>query len=203
NSTSLEVTREQLQVDPVDAKVASRGSGDVRIAYLRIRQFSDEVPATAATALAGMFSRAGARGIVLDLRGNGGGSLRAVATVAGFFVDSGKPIGIEVDRARRRTPLNAEGTPIRPLPPIAVLVDNGTASGAEILVSALKEYGLATVVGTQTSGSVAVSDVQHLSDGSQVQITVHRFVSPSGGELNRIGVQPDEQVELKDSDLAA
>ncbi len=206
NDTSpqmVEVPRAQLQIQPVDARIGSRGNGP-RIAYLRIRQFSDEVPMQVAQALAGMLTRGGAKGIVLDLRGNGGGSLRAVATVAGFFVDSGKPIGIEIDRARRKTPLNAEGTtPIRPLPPVAVLVDNGTASGSEILAAALKEYGLATLVGNPTAGSVAVAEVQTLSDGSQVQITVHRFVSPSGAQIDRVGVQPDEKVDLTPADLEA
>jgi carboxyl-terminal processing protease len=170
---------------------------------VRIRQFTDEVPEQAAVALAGMLGSGQAQGVVLDLRGNTGGTLRAVATLAGFFVEPGRPIGLEVDREKRSSPLYAEGTPLLPVPPMAMLVDGGTGSGAEILAAALSEYRLATLVGEQTAGSVAVGQVQNLSDGSQVQITVHRFVSPSGAQIDRVGVKPDEVVQLTPQHLGA
>src|SRR5581483_6077079 len=144
---AVEVTRAQLHVDPVDASVYTAGPSHPAIGYLRIRQFTEEVPGQAARGLVQMLGQHNARGLVLDLRGNGGGSLQAVAAVAGFFVESGKPIGQEIDRQRRKTTVNATGQTLSSPPPMAVLVDSGTSSGAEILAAALKEYGLATLVG--------------------------------------------------------
>jgi carboxyl-terminal processing protease len=76
--------------------------------------------------------------------------------------------------------------------PLVVMVDGGTASMGEIFASAVQEHGVATVIGSTTSGNVAAAQVFPLSDGSAIQITVLEIVSASGAPLNGVGVQPDE-----------
>ena len=134
------------------------------------------------------------------MRGHNGGALNAVARVAANFVDN-RPVGISVTRAGNREPINAEGRPAIPRSPLVVLVDKETASGAEILTAALKEYQVAPIVGVTTAGNVGIAEPRRLADGSAVQLTIRRLVSPSGAQIDRIGVQPDVPVEMTIADL--
>jgi carboxyl-terminal processing protease len=82
-----------------------------------------------------------------------------------------------------------------------LLVDHDTASGAEIFAAALQEAKLATLVGTKTAGNVGVATQVTLPDESVLQVTEQRFVTPSGAQLDNIGVTPDMQVDMTDEDL--
>jgi carboxyl-terminal processing protease len=142
----------------------------------------------------------GIRGLVLDLRGNTGGELRSVANVGGSFFP-GKPIGLSVDRTGAQTPLQAEGRKRVSDDPLVVLIDRDTGSGAEILAAALREHGMATIVGTNSAGSVGIAQVHDLPDGSAVQITERRLLTPLGARLDKVGVKPDIQVVTAVADL--
>jgi len=177
------VTRAPLRVPAVQA------TNIEGVEYVRIRSFRDGVADSVREQLVSSLDR-GASGWVVDLRGNSGGSLTEVASVASIFLGD-DIVGIEIDRARRRVPIQGRGAPIGSRPTTIVLVDEGTASGAEVLAAALKERGLATLVGMPTAGRVRVGSVIPLSDGSAAQITTERVLSPSGGDLDGIGVRPD------------
>jgi C-terminal peptidase prc len=191
--------RAQVQVE----QVVARQVGNSPIAYLRVRSFQDDSVAQQALGFLQRGRQIGVRGWVLDLRGNPGGALQAVVTLASGFVDeSHATIGYEIDRARHQTPLTTpqqlgltDGTPV------VVLVDHDTASGAEILTAALQEAQIAPVVGVKTAGSVGVANQLPLADGSVMQVTQQRFVSPSGAQLDGNGVTPDQTVEITDEDL--
>lgn len=181
---------------------APRVEGIIRgnvVGVLRIRGFGEGVPEAVQQVLTQGQAR-GARAWVLDLRGNTGGALNAVARVAANWVDN-RPVGVAVDRAGSREPITAEGRPAIPRTPLVVLIDKETASGAEILAASIKEYGIAPLVGATTAGSVGIAVPRPLPDGSAVQITIRRLVSPSGAPLDKIGVQPDFPVELTIADL--
>jgi carboxyl-terminal processing protease len=162
------------------------------IDIVRIRSFQDGVADTVRSRLRESVTQ-GSSGWMLDLRGNTGGSLREVASVAGIFVGN-DPIGVVVNRAQRRVGFNAVGPALASRPPTAVLVDGDTRSGAEVLVAALQEEGVATIVGSRTAGRVGIASSVDLPDGSVVQITTERILTPSGASLNRVGVQPDRTV---------
>ncbi|MBI4494247.1 MAG: PDZ domain-containing protein [Chloroflexi bacterium] len=171
------------------------------IGYVRIRDFSDPVPRMLVN-VAQEFERQGVRAWVLDLRGNPGGRVNVVQAVAGMFVGA-RQIGIEVNRTRERAPLVAQDVRLVGDVPLAVLIDGESTSGAEILSAALREYRQAVLVGERTAGNVAVAEEHPLPDGSAIQLTVRRFLGPSGGQLDRVGVQPDLAVPMTDADLAA
>jgi carboxyl-terminal processing protease len=103
----------------------------------------------------------------------------------------------------QRQALLAEQRPLRLTAgvPLAVLVDGESGSGSEVLAAAFKEYQLATLIGQKSAGSVGIAQTRQLSDGSAVQITTSKLVTPSGGQLDRVGVQPDETVGLTVADL--
>ena len=195
--------RPGLETPIVRAPVeAPRVEGAVRgnlVGILRIRDFGDTIPDAVQQVLAQGRAR-NAQAWVLDLRGNPGGQLSAVARVASNFVDA-RPIALAVDRAGNREPLNAEGRPAISPTPLVVLVDKETASGAEVLAAALQEYKVAPLVGTTTAGSAGIAVPRPLSDGSAVQLTERRLISPSGARIDGVGVRPDAEVELSIADL--
>jgi len=172
-----------------------------RIGYIRIRSFSPQVPEQV-RGVAQQALQRGARAWIVDLRGNPGGMVAAVTDVAGVFIDrSLGPLGYEVDRTRRRSEVPVTGSTIGPRLPLVLLVDHDSASGAEIFAAAVRDYGIGTIVGEPTAGNVGVGEMVPLPDGSAVQLTVKRFVSPQGNQIDRVGVKPDQVVELTERDL--
>jgi C-terminal processing protease CtpA/Prc len=114
-----------------------------------------------------------------------------------------RPIGYEVNRQGQRNPILAEGTPIVRDSPIIALIDRESASGAEILAAALRDYNISPLVGTNTAGNVGVASVIRLLDGSAIQVTEQRFVTALDVQLDRVGVTPDVTLERTDADIEA
>jgi carboxyl-terminal processing protease len=186
----------------INTPVADGGVIDPKIGYIRVRSFGDTTPDRVGALLTEM-RPVGLQGLILDLRGNPGGNLQAVAKVAGYFMDP-RPIGISVDRAGQREAIFAEPRPLQPTKlPLVTLIDGDSGSGSEILAASLREYQLSALVGQRSAGSVGLANTLPLSDGSSLQVTVRRLLSPSGTQLDRVGVQPDEMVPLTAEDLEA
>jgi carboxyl-terminal processing protease len=169
------------------------------LGLLRIRSFGDGVPEQVQQLLTQGRNR-GARAWIVDLRGNPGGSLEAMARVATNFIEA-RPVGLAVDRNGQSDPIVAPGRPAIPRFPFVVIVDHETASAAELMAAAIQEYQVAPLVGVRTAGSVGLASPQPLSDGSAIQVTIRRLVSPSGAVINKQGVQPDIEAELTLDDL--
>ncbi len=138
----------------------------------------------------------GARGIVLDLRGNGGGLLDEAVLVASTFIPEGTIVTTD-GRTRPRHVYTAVGDAIPTSVPVAVLVDANTASASEIVTAALQDHHRATVVGTHTFGKGVFQEVVPLSNGGAMDITVGEYFTPNGRNLGGggvkqgAGVQPD------------
>lgn len=135
----------------------------------------------------------GTVGWVVDLRGNGEGTLTEAARVASLFVGQ-QTLGQEQDRDGRGRVIRGPGPPLARLLPLVVLVDGATAGPAELLVAAVQDYGAGTIVGTPSGGRLGTTRLIPLSDGSAAEISVRRIVTPSGKPLLGSGVVPDEQV---------
>ena len=176
---------------------------DGGIGYIRIFSFGTTAAERVGSEMTTQRQQ-GARSWILDMRGNPGGSLETVSKVAGYFMDA-RPVAIAVDRDGQRQGIFAEQRPFRLAAntPVVVLIDGDTSSGAEVLAAALREYQLATLIGQKTAGSVGIATSRPLSDGSAVQLTINKLVSPSGAQLDRVGVQPDEAIPLTAVDLEA
>ena len=137
----------------------------------------------------------GAEGIVLDLRGNGGGLLSEAVLVSSIFIEDGRIVSVR-GRARPERVEDAEGDAIDEDVPVAVLVDGGSASASEIVTGALRDRGRATVVGTNTFGKGLVQEVEQLSNGGVLDLTVANYYLPSGKTIGRNGIKP--QVRARD-----
>jgi carboxyl-terminal processing protease len=192
------VRRALVQVD----QVIGRQVPNAPIGYLKIRQFGDATMVDQVLGILDQGRQRGLRGWVVDLRGNPGGSLSAViATAAGFFDPTHPVIGYQVDRQRRQTALDMQPLNLLNGASLVVLVDHDSASGAEIFAAALQEAKVGTLVGSKTAGNVGVATQIAMPDGSVLQVTEQRFVSPGGAQLDGVGVTPDVVVDLTDEDL--
>jgi carboxyl-terminal processing protease len=194
----VNVRRALVQVE----QVIGRQVPNVPVGYLKIRSFGDSTMSDQVLGILDQGRQRGIKGWVVDLRGNPGGSLNAVmASAAGFFDASHSVIGYQVDRARRQTPLDIQPLSLLNGAALVVLVDHDSASGAEIFAAALQEAKVATLVGSKSAGNVGVATQISMPDGSVLQVTEQRFVSPNGAQLDGVGVTPDIVIDMTDEDL--
>jgi carboxyl-terminal processing protease len=131
---------------------------------------------------------AGAKGLILDLRGNGGGLLNEAVNVASIFIPDGTIVSTD-GRSQPRQVYVAKGNAISTKIPVVVLVDGGTASAAEIVTGALQDRGRAKVIGTHTYGKGVFQEIQSLANGGALDITVGEYFTPSGRNLGGGGVK--------------
>ncbi|MGB7755261.1 MAG: S41 family peptidase [Salinisphaera sp.] len=184
----LHLKRADIQVASVKSRMLAPGYG-----YIRISQFTEGTAKGMNKALAKLKKQAkgSLKGIVLDLRNNPGGVLNAAVDVSDDFVGSGTIVSIQGRAAD--TDHKFEATPGDKLDgaPIVVLVNQGTASAAEIVSGALQDDHRAVIMGTQTFGKGSVQTVLPLNDGSALKLTTARYYTPSGRSIQAEGITPD------------
>lgn len=166
-----------------------------RIAYVRISEFSVQTATEFAEQINTLLQE-GFDGLILDLRDNGGGEVNAAVEVARVFVPSG-PIVHVVSADGKVDTKNATEAQLDV--PLVVLVNGNTASASEILSGALKDSGVATLVGTQTFGKGLVQGVYLYDDGTAMKITEAKYLTPKQNDINGVGIKPDVVVELPEN----
>lgn len=188
---SVTLTRERIPLStrPVPSRVESRGGHPV--GYFRVETFGPGT-ADAVRSTVAKLRQEGAERLVLDLRGNPGGLLTEAVNVAGQFLGP-KPVATFASRPERTRELKAERPQEVDLP-LVVLVDEGTASAAEMLAGALQANGRARLVGARTFGKGLVHDFFPLADRSALIVTVGRIVTPKGRDILAEGIEPDVSV---------
>lgn len=163
------------------------------MAYIRVVEFDDVTVDQFADALA-MARGSHAKGIILDLRGNPGGNLDAVVDMCNMILPEGLIVYTE-DKYGKRSEYTCDGE--RELKePMVVLVDRNSASAAEIMAGAIKDYGIGTLVGTTTFGKGIVQSVMPFRDGSAIKVTISAYYTPKGNNIHGIGIQPDVVCEF-------
>jgi carboxyl-terminal processing protease len=174
-----------------------------RTGYLRFTQFSGRSSARVRQALEELQAQ-GMRALVLDLRGNPGGLVVELQRIASLLLPEGLVIAVRESAGGDRVVDVATGGPVlAPSAPLAVLVDEGTGSAAEILAAALQEHGRGVVVGVTTAGAVLNSTEIALPHGTGIQVPVRRVQTARGAVLEGTGVRPDRVVVLTAADLDA
>ncbi len=166
------------------------------LAYIRIRTFTARTP----TELRRAIEAAGdAKGLILDLRSNPGGLLVETAQTADLFLDGGT-ILVQVDRDGNEQIYNAQSGMVTDIP-VAILQDEFSASGSELLAAALQENDRAIVVGSPSFGKGTVSHARDLSNGGAVYVSIARWLTPDRNLIEGQGVTPDIEVELTVEDI--
>ena len=190
--------RERIRLDSVrDASIRSDGIG-----YVQITQFSERTGAEFAEALEKL-EKQGLRALVIDLRNNPGGLLDAAIDVCNQFFEKGELIVYTQGRTpESRETFNADGAHVRRTYPVAILVNDGTASAAEIVSGAMKDTKRAVIVGEKTFGKGSVQSILDLDNGEGLRLTTSRYYTPSGITIHEKGIQPHVEVEMSADDEA-
>ncbi|MBC7318167.1 S41 family peptidase, partial [Candidatus Bipolaricaulota bacterium] len=176
--------------------VRSEYLAEEKVGYVRVLRFDEEAPALVGQALFS-FPLDELRGVILDLRNNPGGLLSSAVEVASFFIDRGVVVrtrgpsfGEKIYRSRGNSFPNV---------PLAVLVNEGTASGAEIVAGAIQDHGVGVLVGRKTFGKGLIQEfVLQLPDGGLLKLTTGEYFTPNGRKVHDVGLDPDIPVEGKE-----
>lgn len=188
----VEVTRAIIQIPSLDYELREGNIG-----YIQLFSFNSDSAEKFKAALDDLKAK-GAKGLILDLRGNPGGYLHVVTAIAENFVPKGKPIYHTVSRNGEKETVTASGNP--EAFPLVVLVDEGSASASELLSAAIKENGVGTLVGTKTFGKGSVQQLITFDNGDGLKMTTARYLTPNGNQVDKIGVEPNVVVEIPKPD---
>ncbi len=188
------ITRAHIEVPSVEGEMRDDG-----LAYVRLSIFGSTTAQELDSTLEELLAQ-NPQGLILDLRGNGGGYLTAAQEVLGRFLREGVAT-YEADRDGNRTPLGIIPGQAQVFDlPMVVLVDGGSASASEITAGALQDYGRATLIGEQTFGKGSIQDISEFPDGSAVRITIAHWLTPQGRQIQDKGLTPEIIVTLTPED---
>jgi carboxyl-terminal processing protease len=185
----FKIERDTIEVESVTSEIREDGIDVVRVA-----RFGEDT-ASKMQQIAKEALEKNVKGMVLDLRGNPGGFLESSVQVASLFVESGTVVTEEYGDGRKDEHKVSGEAPLKDMP-LVVLVDEGSASAAEILSGALQDYGRAKLVGTKSFGKGSVQQLQALDQETSLRLTVALFVLPKGRKIDHVGIDPDVKVEL-------
>jgi carboxyl-terminal processing protease len=189
-----EIVRAKIKIKPLERKTL-----DSNIAYIKLNTFES-------LAAAREFEKAlrqvrEAEGLIVDLRGNGGGLLQNAIDIGSMFIDHGIIVQT-VDREGRREQIESTGRVLWRKPTV-VLINEASASASEILAGALRDNNVATLVGTKSFGKASVQNVRRLNDGSALLVTIAKYLTPSGEDINKKGIMPDVEVLVPTAEAEA
>jgi carboxyl-terminal processing protease len=185
-SRAVRVKRERIEVPVATGRIVERDGR--KLGVIELLSFSSGAHGLVKREVDEVLAK-GAEGMVLDLRGNGGGLLSEAVLVSSIFIEDGEIVSVR-GRARPERTEEAQGDAIDENVPVAVLVNGGSASASEIVTGALRDRKRATVVGTPTFGKGLVQEVEQLSNGGVLDITVANYYLPGGRTIGTDGLKP-------------
>lgn len=191
----ITITRAEITVPSVESGVEDG------IGYLTISRFGDDTAQLAKQA-ATDFKKQGVKGVVVDVRNNGGGLLNSAVEVAGIWLDN-KVVVEERQGGETTDALRTGSNTILEGVPTVVLINEGTASASEILAGALSDHEVATLLGEKSFGKGSVQELIDLPSGGKLKVTVARWYTPNGKNIDKEGISPDNTVELTEDDFNA
>jgi carboxyl-terminal processing protease len=183
---TITITRARVVIPEIEYKML-----DSQVGYIQLSSFGDDAVRDFYEAVEALKGQ-GAKGLLLDLRQNGGGYLQAAVDIASAFVPKNQPVVWEIGKGEKVS-RNSSGQLIDL--PTVVLVDNGSASASEVLAGALQDYGVAPLVGVKTFGKGTVQQLLSLVNGGGMKVTIAEYVTPKERHVHGVGLSPDYVVE--------
>lgn len=185
----------EISVDVTDVELPSVSGEmiDESTGYIQITQFTGVTPQQYKDTFAELKDK-GMERLVIDLRDNPGGLLTSVCDILREILPEGLIVYTE-DKYGNRKEETCDGKNKLDMP-LAVLVNENSASASEIFAGAVQDHGVGTIVGTTTYGKGVVQELRQLSDGSAVKLTVSNYYTPNGNSINKVGIKPDVEVKL-------
>lgn len=168
---------------------------DDKIGYIEIVSFDEKVSTEFKNQLTKL-KKSGMEGLILDLRGNPGGYLEECVKIASQFIEKNKVVTYTIDKYEKRVDSKSLGGDAIGMP-LTILVDGGSASASEVVTGALRDYGVATIVGETTFGKGVVQQVFPM-EGSGLKITTSKYYTPNGENIHGKGIKPDIEVKYPD-----
>ncbi|HUD09167.1 MAG TPA: S41 family peptidase [Candidatus Saccharimonadales bacterium] len=190
----VKITRDQINVKSVTLEWK-----DNNIAVIKISKFGDDT-ISGMNQIASQVVSQKAKGIILDLRNNPGGYLEAAVEVSSKFIPAGKVVVSEEERGGGKKEYDARGGDILSGIPVTVLVNSGSASASEITAGALRDDLGTQLIGKKTFGKGSVQELEKLSGGSNLRVTIARWLTPNGDYIMEKGIDPTIDVDLTDAD---
>lgn len=193
------ITREKIQVPTIDTELRSDG-----IFIIKFYSFSQNSASLFRNALI-KFINSESNKLILDLRGNPGGYLDSAVNIGSWFIDEGKVILSEDNGNGSKPKIYRSHGPrlFTDKLSFVVIVDGGSASASEILAGALREHGIAKLVGEKTFGKGSVQELVEITDETSLKVTVANWYTPNGVSISKDGLEPDIKVELTQKDFDA
>lgn len=184
----ITITRAKIELPNVESELL-----DGNVGYIRLYTFSELADDDVREAIAELADK-GAEGFILDLRDNPGGLLTSAVDVASLFVKDGVIVRVEdregtVEESRATGDLATDA-------PLVVLINGNSASASEIVGGALQDYGRAKLIGEQSFGKGSVQQIEELSFGGAIKLTIAHYVTPKNRVIDKIGLTPDVKVEM-------
>lgn len=204
----IPIVRDTITIPTIETEEHLSAAGDAPqsvsnadgVFIIRLFNFSAQSPSLFRESLR-EFVKSGKQKLILDLRGNAGGFLSAAVDIASWFLPAGKVVVTE-DYGDKRSPVvhRSKGYDIfNDRLEMAILVNRGTASAAEILAGALSEHGVATLIGEQTFGKGSVQELIQITNDTSLKLTVAHWKTPQGTIISQKGINPDVVVQAQDS----
>lgn len=192
----IKIVRAQITVPSVKSEILEGNIG-----YLQITRFSDDTAELASKA-AQNFKAQNVKGVVLDVRNDGGGLLDASVKVAGIWLDN-KVVVEERQGGKTTGSLKTGNNPPLAGIPTTMLINEGSASASEILAGALHDNGVAKLIGEKSFGKGSVQELIDLPNGGKLKVTVARWYTPKGKNIDKEGIKPDIEIKLTAEDFNA
>ncbi len=189
----IAISRDKIVIQSVKWEVKSDGIG-----YIQIVHFTGDTAAKFKEAAQALLSKK-VKGLVVDLRNDPGGYLDAAVSIAGYWID-GKTVVFERYADGTQDEYKGHVVPLLEHMPTVVLINKGSASASEIVAGALQDEGRAVLIGEQSFGKGSVQDVQRLSDGAELKLTIAHWFTPKGRTIQDEGIKPDIAVEMTEND---
>ncbi len=187
----FEITRKKVVISHITTKVLEDNIG-----YIAISDFDGDCANEFKTKYKEL-EKKGITKLIIDIRNNGGGIVDKSLEIANTMIEKGRTLLITKDKKNNEDITKATENPIINMP-VVVLTNEYSASASEILAGALKDNNKATLVGTKTYGKGIIQELNKLSDGSGLKVTVSEYYTPNHTAINKIGITPDVEVELSD-----
>lgn len=192
DTIELEIKRESVTVNPVESKMLESNIG-----YIKFTSFDENTSEDFKKNFENL-QKQGAKSLIIDLRNNGGGIVDEALKIADYITEKDSVLLYEVDKENKETIKKSQNDPIIKMP-VILLTNENTASSSEILAGALKDLGKAKIVGTKTFGKGVIQEILTLPDGSGIKITTEKYLTPNKTEINKVGIEPDEKIELPEN----
>ncbi|MDI6712057.1 MAG: S41 family peptidase [Anaerosomatales bacterium] len=189
------ITRARIEVPNIEKKRI-----DGVVGYIRLYSFNEHSEEDLRAAIEEL-SKQGAKGFVLDLRDNPGGLLSESVDVLSLFVKDGVAVTVDARNPRDDEVFRVSGDTVTDAP-LVVLVNENSASASEIVAGALQDYKRAVLVGVKTFGKGSVQQIEPLSFGGAVKLTIAHYLTPKGRSIDKVGVTPDVVVKMDPQDQA-